>query len=45
MYADLRRPFGGRTPSSFAPQRMRRWTGLSPSRTSGSALATITLIA
>ena len=40
-----RRPFGGRTPSSFAPQRIRRWTGLSPSRTSGSARATITLIA
>lgn len=32
-------------PSSCIAKRMRRWTGLSPSRTSGSALPTITDIA
>ena len=35
----------GRAPMSSMPQRMRRWTGLRPSRTSGSARAVITDIA
>ena len=34
----------GRRPSSFIAYRIRRCTGLSPSRTSGSARETITLI-
>src|SRR6478672_7416496 len=35
----------GRRFASCIAQRMRRWTGLSPSRTSGSARCTMTLIA
>lgn len=37
--------FVGSKPRSCMAKRMRRWTGLSPSLTSGSALPTITDIA
>ena len=35
----------GRAPMSCMPHRIRRWTGLRPSRTSGSARAVMTVMA
>ena len=43
--AHLRYDAVERSPISCIVYRMRRWTGLRPSRTSGSARATMTLIA
>ena len=42
MRADFRNGVPGRTPISSIDHRMRRCTGLSPSRTSGMALAVMT---
>ncbi len=41
-FADLRWGRSGRSPCSNIDHRIRRWTGFNPSRTSGSARATMT---
>ena len=41
----LKNPRSGRNPLSYIAYRIRTWTGLSPSRTSGSARPMMTDIA